>query len=523
MARVPKARQIRAQFDKGSTRTETLLDKEYLVVPVIAMVEGVRFGAGQTEPELGLASEFGDVPIAWANRPLVLNHPQVDKVFVSANTPDILEMYQFGVTMNPQLKDNKLHMEAWIDVARVKELGGEFEDTYNRIVDQKDVEVSVGFFSDLRQSKGKFKGQKYSAIWTNIKPDHLAVLSDGILGACSVADGCGIPRINKTGVEMPKPITHDKHPEGCTCGGHGADPMDTADEPVTQKGLKQIISELLKPFTQSKEEKALEAHQEQRDATQKIVDAGLVQLNGQSIHSSLMNNDVYKMIAQAVQKKFGAYCYLYGYTQDVAVFESYNYNNGGYCCQQININVSDSAVEFVGEPQEVILQTKIVPQTVGNEPTDVKIQENDMTTPNPSTPTPNPAPSNPPATPPTQPNPTTVTQAAPIVEKKVLTAQEYIDQAPAEIRDMLSASLKAQEAKKTELIKALTEHKTNKFTEEYLKLQTNEVLENMVALLPGDFRGQASPTNVRFQNSNEGSKQTVPAPKVFAARKTEAA
>lgn len=512
-------RSIQVQFDKGNSREETLLGREYLVVPVIAMVEGVRFGAGQTEPELGLASEFGDVPIAWANRPLVLNHPQIDGTFVSANTPDILEQYQFGMTMNPELKDNKLHMEAWIDVQRVKDLGGEFEDTYNRIVDQEDVEVSVGFFSDLRKTKGKFKGQKYGAIWTNIKPDHLAVLSEGIIGACSVKDGCGVPRINETGENMPtKSELKTTGAAGCTCGNNAP---ETDDEPVTQKGLKQLLAEILKPFTQSKEEKALEAHKAQREINQAIVNESL-KINDQAIHSSLLNNDVYKMIAQAVQKKYGTYCYLYGYTQDVAVFESYNYNNGGYQCQQVGINVTDSAVEFVGEPQEVILQTKIVPQTStattteGNNPTDVNAQENDMTTPNntPNTPAPEPTPSNPPATPPTQPNPTTQS-----TEKKVLTAQEYIDQAPAEIRDMLNASLRAQETKKADLIKTLTDHKSNKFTQEYLKAQSVEVLENMVALLPSDFRGLAAPSYYRTQdNKNE----TVPAPKVFESKKSAA-
>jgi hypothetical protein len=508
MSRTRVHRTIKVQFDKGSSREETLLGRDYLVVPCVAMVEGVRFGANQDGPELGLASEFGETPIVWSHRPLVLDHPQVDGEFVSANTPDILNKYQFGLTMNPTVEDGKLKMEAWIDLDRVNELGEDFEDIVQRIEDEEDVEVSVGFFSDLEKKKGKFKGQTYQAIWRNIRPDHLAVLSSGKTGACSVKDGCGIPRLNVKDATMPKvlktsaPTTTQS---GCSCGGaHTQEDHVDEDAPVTQKGLAKIIGDLLKPFTQSKEDKALEAHQAQRALNEVIVN--------QSIDASLMDRDVRQMISRALSKVGGSnYVYLLGYTSDKAIYEDYDSSSGAFLTYQIGINVSDSAVEFVGEPEEVLLQTKIVPQSTS--------QENDMTQQQqPNQPAqPNPAPQQPqPAPEPSQPTPAPVPSQPAAQSAKVLTAQEYVDQAPPEVRDFLASALKAQEDKKAALVKVLSEFPQNKFSADYLKAQSNEILENMVALLPGKYAGIAVPANPQVQNKGEGD--YIPSPKVFAPK-----
>jgi len=494
MAKVQRA--ITVQFEKGESREETLLGRNYLAVPVVAMVEGVRFGANQDSPELGLAAEFGDTPVIWAYRPLVLNHPKVDGVFVSANSPGVLEDYQFGWTMNPELKGNKLHMEAWIDVARVEELGGVFQETYDRIVAQEDVEVSVGFFSDLQKAKGKFNGQAYSGIWRNIKPDHLAVLSAGT-GACSVEDGCGIPRINEKGKIMAD-LKTDVPKANCSCGGHSE--TETEDEaPVTQGGLKKMLGDILKPFTMSAFERAEEAHQEEREQNRAIL--------ANTINTSLLDGDVRKLISQAGNKKFAKYSYLYGYNNDVAVFETWDDKTGTYQMYQIGVNVNGADVEFVGEPEEVILQTKVVPRDKVELQTN---QENDMANE---------------TTTKAEPVAQAQTQEAPKVTKepagepKVLTTQEYIDQAPPEVREALSSAVRAQETKKTELIKTLTDHKSNKFSDEFLKTQSIEVLENMVSLLGPSYVGVAPASAPRFQAKDSG---VVEAPKVFT-KKTEAA
>jgi len=509
------------------------------------MVQGVRFGAGQSDPELGLTSEFGGNTIMWANRPLVLNHPKVGDTFVSANTPDILNKYQFGVTMNPQVIDDKLKLEAWIDKDRVTEAGGDFSTTFNRVQAEEDVEVSVGFFTDVEKVKGQFNGQEYGGIWRNVRPDHLAVLTEGAIGACSVADGCGIPRLNQanqailanqsgdlkmpelrlTGtqtVPIPQYTNIPKPTAQCSCGGNHAqaDHVDPEDnKPVTQGGLKKMLDSLLKPFTQSPADKAVEAHQAQR-----VLNETLVGLVVNTINTTLMDKDIRAMISRALNARPNSgYVYLLGYTQDVAIYEDLDMENYTFKTYQLGINVSDTAVEFVGDPQEVLLQTKIVPQGATASASEVKettTQETNMANEQQAAASADSKAQTAAATteaakpPVTQPQSVTVPVTAPEAPK-VLTMEQYLSSLPPEMRENVTSALAAQEKKKTNLIKTLTDAKQNKFTEGYLKAQSVEILENMVALLPGTYAGVSQPTNTRFQaGGEEGKGETVPVPTI---------
>ena len=67
---------IRAHTD-GSFRTEKFAGRDYMVVPVVALVEGVIQGVNAANPELALASEFGKFPAGWNGRPVVMDHPEV--------------------------------------------------------------------------------------------------------------------------------------------------------------------------------------------------------------------------------------------------------------------------------------------------------------------------------------------------------------------------------------------------------------------------------------------------------------
>ncbi len=113
---------IRAHVS-GSYRTESLHGKDYLVVPVVALVEGVLTGMSAAGPELALAEEFGKFPDSWNYRPVVLSHPvNDDGIPISANSPRTLEAYQIGHLFNTKLVGNQLQQEAWIDVERAKTL-----------------------------------------------------------------------------------------------------------------------------------------------------------------------------------------------------------------------------------------------------------------------------------------------------------------------------------------------------------------------------------------------------------------
>jgi hypothetical protein len=169
-------------------------EREHLVVPVVALMEGVIFPVNAETPELVLAQELLKAPKSWNGEPACWDHPIIGTQRVSANEPRMLERYQVGRVFGARLKGKKLHVEAWLDTARAAEMGGLAAELLERIEAGEQIEVSVGAFVDLEMREGVYEGERYSAIWHDIKPDHLALLPAGTTGACSNEMGCGAPR-----------------------------------------------------------------------------------------------------------------------------------------------------------------------------------------------------------------------------------------------------------------------------------------------------------------------------------------
>ena len=167
----------------------------HLVVPVVMMVEGVH--SGNHGPLLHKIDDLGKFPDSWNGIPVVVNHPEVDGINVSANSPDILDNVMVGRIYNTKVDDVKLRAEAWVNEAK---LGEVFSDFIADIKEGNPIEVSTGMFVEEEDQEGLWHEENYIAIARNIRPDHLALLSEDI-GACSIDDGCGI-RNNKEGDKM---------------------------------------------------------------------------------------------------------------------------------------------------------------------------------------------------------------------------------------------------------------------------------------------------------------------------------
>lgn len=163
--------------------------REWLVVPTVMIVEGVLNG------ELVPADEIAKFPGAWDGRPFVIGHPQQGDDSVSANTPEMLERYAAGQIFGTEFVDGKLKSEIWVDVARTMKIPGGPE-YIRRVKDGKPVEVSTGYFRELDEVSGSWKGEQHVGIARDLRPDHLAALLDSV-GACSWEDGCGCPRVNE--------------------------------------------------------------------------------------------------------------------------------------------------------------------------------------------------------------------------------------------------------------------------------------------------------------------------------------
>lgn len=175
-----------------SIRTETFEQKQYLVVPVVMMVEGVHHGSHG--PILHTAEELSKFTDSWNGRPVFIDHPEVGGLGVSGNSPDILEN-SVGRIFNTHIEDGKLKGEAWIDPQKLAATNPE---ALGYIRNGRPMDVSIGVFSDQEDASGEWNGEQYQSIAHNYRPDHLALLPGGE-GACSWSDGCGIRNNNKKG------------------------------------------------------------------------------------------------------------------------------------------------------------------------------------------------------------------------------------------------------------------------------------------------------------------------------------
>ena len=178
----------------GETRRAEFMGVEHLVIPVVMLTETVMHAANSEHPELALAEEFSKNFASWNGRPVVVNHPMVDGAYVSANSPEVLQNNLVGFVFNAAVKDKKLCAEAWVNIGRATELGGVVAETVTALEDGKVGEVSVGIFVDVEDKEGELDGKRYSGVWRNPAPDHLALLDSSKVGACSTEQGCGANR-----------------------------------------------------------------------------------------------------------------------------------------------------------------------------------------------------------------------------------------------------------------------------------------------------------------------------------------
>ena len=184
------------------TRVEKYDGKEYLVVPVIMMMEGVHSGSAGSM--LYLAEELGKYPDVWNGIPVVVTHPEKDGQNISANSPAVLNSEIVGRVFNTVIDGEKVKSEIWLNEARLAEISPEALDS---IKNQKPLDVSAGIFNDVENLPGTYRNEQYSTVARNLRPDHLALLP-GERGACSWADGCGI-RANSSSNNKKKGVNDE--------------------------------------------------------------------------------------------------------------------------------------------------------------------------------------------------------------------------------------------------------------------------------------------------------------------------
>ena len=189
-------RRITANLTTAKLRYETHNAKRHIVAPAVMLTEGVH--AGSEGPLLYLNDELKKNPQTWNHKPVVVYHPTMNGIGISACDPAVIEAQSVGVLFNTA-HDSRLKTEAWMDVDKLTLVDNRI---HTAILNKEMVEVSTGLFNDIEAKQGVWEptGEKYVGIVRNIQPDHLALLPDQV-GACSILDGAGLLRNAETKIE----------------------------------------------------------------------------------------------------------------------------------------------------------------------------------------------------------------------------------------------------------------------------------------------------------------------------------
>ena len=155
--------------------------REYLVCPAVMIRPGVL--SANNGAILYGERLLKDRPGRWDGVPLTLGHPKD----VQGNPVSAADARGFiiGHVAGVRYARGGLRGEAWFDIERTP--AGVLE----KIDGGGPLEISTGLYTETVPVGGFHRGRRFTKRLTNFTPDHLAVLTDAV-GACSVADGCGL-------------------------------------------------------------------------------------------------------------------------------------------------------------------------------------------------------------------------------------------------------------------------------------------------------------------------------------------
>jgi hypothetical protein len=234
----------------ATVRHETMAGKNYLVVPMVMITEGVH--AGSNGPLYYPAEELTKNCAVWDHKPIVVYHPTLNGQPISACKPHVISQQSVGLIMNTRYipgkagQPGKLKADAYLDESRLKKVDPR---VYEAVQNKSMMEVSTGLFTDNEQKVGQWKKEQYSSIARNYKADHLAILPDQ-KGSCSIADGGGLMR-NSEQVDNGGPGS----------GPHPADQASTKANELSEKANDATsLTDKARPDPEGDLKTAISAH-----------------------------------------------------------------------------------------------------------------------------------------------------------------------------------------------------------------------------------------------------------------------
>lgn len=423
-------------------RTETLEGVEYTVVPMVMLTEGVH--SGSQGPILYPAEEIAKTPEVWNHKPIVVYHPERNGLPISACEPEVINARKIGLIMNTRYveemdtktkkKMRKLHAEAWIDEKKTKKVDNRVWDA----IEKKTVmELSTGLFLDNEESEGEWNGEKYTRVARNYRADHLAILPDQT-GACSIADGAGFIR-NEVSFQQVRDLLHaalrEEYPEQYCY----VEDVFTKFFVYMKNGVfyKQSYT-----ATDVKASLVGEPVVVVRVVQYRLTDGTVVA----NIEKETTSMDRQKMIENLVSNSNGVW--------------------GEGDREWLNAQ-TDARLKQ--------LTANLKAETEADKPTESKPKTD-------TTPAATPAPVG-----------NTTLASTPVHAPKTVSVNDYVANAPPEIRDMLATGLRAHAAEKAKLVSQITANAKNKFTAEQLNAKDLSELQAIAALAVNEQR-PANPT-----------------------------
>lgn len=458
-------------------RHDEMEGKEYLVVPCVMLIEGVHTGSQGDiyyPPE-----ELAKTPEVWNGRPVVVYHPEMNGKNVSAGHPQIFTDQKVGTVMNARWEDGKLKADVWLDEERAREVD-------ERVMDALDagtvMEVSTGLFTDNEDTSGEWNGQPYEAIARNFRPDHLALLPDRV-GACSVADGAGLLRNQlASGVCIPPSLVEIYNAMSHSEVHQELQRLLRPDGSGISSAISTVwIIEVFDDFFIYEDGDKL-YHREYETKDDVITLMGMPQEAVRDVRYKLANGSIVGNVSLTENHK-----------EDTVNKEKI-----------VKALISNAANPFTEDDTEMLMglsEDRLSWMTTNQgKPKDESTQE-----------TPDDVPADKAKEDASAADTTDAGEAAPV--DNTLTAQQYIENAPPGVRDMLFNGLTNHLAERAKLIASIIANERNTFTEEYLQkmgMQEIQAIAHLAAVpeaaptaQPPTFAGQGPVIPV----SNESAKE----------------
>jgi len=160
--------------------------REYLVVPGVPVQEQVM------NSYLLPAEEIQAYINVWNGTPVSIGHAKANNGSVKVPEPDVPIIGNF-YNVSWDSDNNRMLGEYWIDIETAM-LYNDGKLILDAIHNGKVLETSTAYWADEEYTSGNFNGRDYKTVHRNTRPDHIAIFTDGITGACSIEDGCGVNR-----------------------------------------------------------------------------------------------------------------------------------------------------------------------------------------------------------------------------------------------------------------------------------------------------------------------------------------